>query len=85
MFVAHPDDVEYGVLGSMIKFGDTKFDVVVLSNGGDFDVTTGNSRFDECRWIWNKLNNINGNCLDSLVSEIVQKIFGLIILKIILI
>ena len=61
---AHPDDVEYGVLGSMIKFGDTKFDVVVLSNGGDFDVTTGNSRFDECRWIWNKLNNINGSCLD---------------------
>ena len=35
---AHPDDAEYGVLGSMIKFGDTQFDVVVLSNGGDFDV-----------------------------------------------
>ena len=38
---AHPDDTEYGVLGSMIKFGSTQFDVVVLSNGGDFDVTTG--------------------------------------------
>ena len=36
---------------------------MVLSNGGDFDVTT-KFRFDECRWIWDRLDNINGNCLD---------------------
>ena len=31
MFVSSSDDVEYGVLpGSMIKFGDTEFDVVVF-------------------------------------------------------
>ena len=61
---AHPDDTEYGVLGSMISCGDTQFDVVVLSNGGDFDVTTGNSRFSECQWIWDKLTNVNGTCLE---------------------
>ena len=61
---AHPDDIEYGVLGSMISCGDTLFDVVVLSNGGDFDVTTGDSRFDECKKIWDKLTNVKGACLE---------------------
>ena len=37
---AHPDDVEYGMLGSMCKFTDTKFDILVLSEGGDFDKST---------------------------------------------
>ena len=41
---AHPDDTEYGALGSMIKFKDTQFDVVVLSNGGDFDKSSGFNR-----------------------------------------
>ena len=61
---AHPDDTEYGVLGSMISCGDTLFDVVVLSNGGDFDVTTGDSRFGECQRIWDKLTNVKGTCLE---------------------
>ena len=61
---AHPDDTEYGMLGSMISCGDTLFDVVVLSNGGDYDVTTGNSRFGECQWIWDKLTNVKGTCLE---------------------
>ncbi len=42
---AHPDDTEYGALGSMIKFKDTQFDVVVLSNGGDFDESSGFNLF----------------------------------------
>ena len=61
---AHPDDTEYGVLGSMISCDDTLFDVVVLSNGGDFDVTTGDSRFGECQSIWDKLTNVKGDCLE---------------------
>ena len=28
----HPDDVEYGVLGTMMKYKDTKFDVVKLKD-----------------------------------------------------
>ena len=31
---AHPDDVEYGMLGSIMKYTDTKFDILVLSKGG---------------------------------------------------
>ena len=26
----HPDDVEYGMLGTMMKYKDTKFDIIVL-------------------------------------------------------
>ena len=43
----HPDDVEYGMLGSIIKYEDTDFDIFVLSSGGDFDTTTGMSRIKE--------------------------------------
>ena len=58
---AHPDDTEYGVLGSMMKYDDTNFDVLVLSNGGDFDNTTGKSRQQECMKIWDRVQfNVNG-------------------------
>ena len=33
----HPDDIEYGMLGSMMKCKDTKFHIVTLSIGGEFD------------------------------------------------
>ena len=56
----HPDDVEYGMLGSMCKFTDTEFDILVLSEGGDFDKSTGKDRQTECENIWNKINNVNG-------------------------
>ena len=58
---AHPDDTEYGTLGSMMKFDETIFDVLVLSNGGDFDNTTGESRQKECMGIWDKVQfNVSG-------------------------
>ena len=41
---AHPDDAEYGMLGTMMKCPKTTFDVLVLSNGGDFDESTGKGR-----------------------------------------
>ena len=58
---AHPDDAEYGALGSIMKFKDTQFDVLVLSGGGDFDTTTGNSRFTECENIWSDIPNLHGS------------------------
>tara|TARA_S200002703_G_scaffold159827_2_gene174951 strand:+ start:2793 stop:3413 length:621 start_codon:yes stop_codon:yes gene_type:complete len=61
---AHPDDVEYGMLGSMCKFTDTKFDILVLSEGGDFDKSTGKDRQTECKNIWNKISNVNGEFTD---------------------
>ena len=57
---AHPDDVEYGMLGSMCKFTDTEFDILILSEGGDFDKSTGKDRQTECENIWNKIDNVNG-------------------------
>ena len=84
MFVKSSDDVEYGVLGSMIKFGDTEFDVVVLSNGGDFDVT---QVIQDLMSVvgYGIGHNINGNCLEFTCVRDIQRIFGIIILKIILI
>ena len=49
---AHPDDVEYGMLGSIMKYTDTKFDILVLSEGGNFDES-----------IWGDIDNITGHFL----------------------
>jgi uncharacterized protein YneR len=58
----HPDDVEYGMLGSIAKFKDTSFDVVTLSAGGEFDKNGGfasEDRHVECENIWKSLKNLN--------------------------
>ena len=56
----HPDDVEYGMLGTIMKYKDTKFDIVVLSQGGDFDESTAKERQNECKKVWEHIDNING-------------------------
>ena len=61
----HPDDAEYGMLGTICKYKDTKFDIVVLSQGGDFDKSTAKSRQDECKKIWEGIDNINGVFIES--------------------
>ena len=57
----HPDDVEYSMSGTILKCSDTTFDVLCLTNGGDFDKTTGISRLDEVRSVWevSNANNVN--------------------------
>ena len=54
---AHPDDVEYGMLGSIMKYTDTKFDILVLSEGGNFDESTSVDRHKECESIWEEIDN----------------------------
>ena len=61
----HPDDVEYGMLGTIMKYKNTQFDVVVLSQGGDFDKSTATERKDECKNVWNNIDNINGYFIDD--------------------
>ena len=56
----HPDDIEYGMLGTIMKYKDTKFDIIVLSQGGDFDKSTAKSRQDECKNVWKDIDNIKG-------------------------
>lgn len=48
----HPDDVEYSIAGTILKYTDTKFDLLCLTEGGDCDETTSNKRLDEVRNVW---------------------------------
>ena len=61
----HPDDIEYGALGTIMKYKDTKFDIVVLSRGGDFDKSTAKERQDECREVWKNIDNIEGYFIED--------------------
>jgi len=57
----HPDDVEYSMSGTIIKNYDTQFDILCLTQGGDCDETTSDSRLDEVRNSWKStgITNIN--------------------------
>ena len=55
----HPDDVEYSMSGTILKHKDTQFDILCLSQGGDYDVTTRNDRLDEVRKFWSVSSNSN--------------------------
>ena len=64
----HPDDVEYSMAGTIIKFNDTIFDVLCLSHGGDLDLTTNSSRVNEVRDVWStaNCNNVNLHFSDNM-------------------
>ena len=53
----HPDDAEYGMLGAIGIYKDTQFDVLVLSEGGDFDSSTNTSRHNETRKVLEHFDN----------------------------
>ena len=59
----HPDDVEYSMLGTIIKHYDTHFDVLCLTKGGarGFDKTNDLNRIDEVKKVWSQanLNNVS--------------------------
>ena len=84
---AHPDDVEYGMLGSIMKYTDTEFDILVLSKGGNFDESTSTVRHKECESIWEDINNIQGSFLpikyltDVSEDELINKIEDLYDIK----
>ena len=56
----HPDDVEYSMSGTIMKYKDTQFDMLTLSIGGNFDATTTTERHNEVESAWSvaKLDNI---------------------------
>ena len=62
----HPDDVEYGMLGSMCKYKDTKFDILTTSVGGNFDNTSSRERFDESLAVVEHIDNVNSELLDDI-------------------
>ena len=57
----HPDDVEYSMSGTIIKNYDTQFDILCLTQGGDCDETTSDSRLKEVCNSWEStgVNNVN--------------------------
>lgn len=55
----HPDDVEYSMLGSILKHQDTEFHLFQASQGGDCDETTGTGRLDEVKKVWKLANTAN--------------------------
>ena len=55
----HPDDVEFGMMGTILKYTDTHFDILCLSSGGDYDNTTGENRLQEVNNVWHNQPNIH--------------------------
>lgn len=50
----HPDDVEYSMLGTIMKYPHTEFELLQLAQGGDCDPSTSEKRLDEVRSVWKK-------------------------------
>jgi LmbE family N-acetylglucosaminyl deacetylase len=48
----HPDDAEYSMSGVVLKYQDTHFDILCLTQGGDCDVTTDINRIQEVIDAW---------------------------------
>jgi len=67
---AHPDDVEYGMAGTFSCCSQTKFIVLVMSSGGDFDQTTIESnRREENLDVWSLFGNVSGEVIDGFVKD----------------
>ena len=54
----HPDDVELGLSGTIMKYNGTHFDMLTLSGGGDYEGTKISARETELNRAWN-ITNIN--------------------------
>jgi LmbE family N-acetylglucosaminyl deacetylase len=69
----HPDDVEYGMAGTIMKFPKTKFDILCLGCGGDFDKSTNPLRLNEVNKFWakSKCKNVTiHNSPHSMIKDI---------------
>ena len=55
----HPDDAEYSMAGAVLKYQDTHFDILCLTQGGYCDSTTSKSRHQEVQDAWAESNVSN--------------------------
>jgi LmbE family N-acetylglucosaminyl deacetylase len=60
----HPDDIEYGMSGTILKYPDTHFDLVCMTKGGHCDETTSSNRHQEMRNFWEGVPNITIHIID---------------------
>jgi len=70
----HPDDVEYSMLGTIVKNSNTKFDIFCLSRGGakGFDVTNEQDRRREVHNVWRNVQCKNIKLLWFSDSEYIE-------------
>ena len=63
----HPDDVEYSMLGTILKYTDTQFDILCLTKGGakGFDPTNEQDRLQEVKNVWKEAGTTNTKLLFS--------------------
>jgi LmbE family N-acetylglucosaminyl deacetylase len=61
----HPDDSEIGIMGSVLKFKKTHFDMLCLTKGGENDKTNKFKRRLEVDRAWNFLNCRNVSVIHS--------------------
>lgn len=61
----HPDDAEYSMAGTILRFDSTTFDVLCLTAGGDFDPSTLINRHVEVNLAWKTSGATNVNMLFS--------------------
>jgi LmbE family N-acetylglucosaminyl deacetylase len=55
----HPDDIEYGMSGTILKYTETHFDLVCMTKGGNCDQTTKESnRHQEMTEFWKDVPNV---------------------------
>ena len=59
----HPDDTEYSMMGTILKYSDTMFTCLQLCQGGDMDETTGKNRLFEVENVWEEAECSNVNLL----------------------
>lgn len=71
----HPDDVELGMLGTIQKYRETRFDVLCLTRGGakDFDPSNGTDRRSEVLDVWEEIGAGNAFPLFSNVEYFEDK------------
>lgn len=66
----HPDDIEIAMMGSVIKFTETHFDILCMTKGGakGFDPTNARDRRREVDQCWSKINSTNFKVIHSHVD-----------------
>jgi LmbE family N-acetylglucosaminyl deacetylase len=66
----HPDDTEYSMMGTILKYWDTMFTCLQLCQGGDMDETTGRNRLFEVENAWNHAGIKYGSHVDGPPSNV---------------
>jgi LmbE family N-acetylglucosaminyl deacetylase len=55
----HPDDIEYSVAGTIMKYKDSVFDIICMSQGSAGDKSSGPARLEEVKNFWQGVENVN--------------------------